>query len=243
MRVLLVDDEPPARARLRRLLGEIPGVEVAGEAADGEAALAEIRALAPDVVLLDIRMPGLDGLAVAAEPGLPPVIFVTAHDEHAVAAFEAAAVDYLLKPVSPERLRRALDRARERGEAGRAAEVLRALAQPSRLTARCGGRTVLLDPARLTRLHAEEKYVVALEGGAEHLLDASLSELATELAPLGFVRIHRSELVRVSAIRRLDAPAGGDGGEVVLEDGQTARVSRRELPALRRRLAGLSPRR
>lgn len=114
MRVLLVDDEPPALCRLARMLKRFPDVEVVGEAADGVAELEAIRTLRPDLVLLDVRMPRMDGLAVAAAgDALPPIVFTTAHDEHAVSAFDVSAVDYLLKPVTEERLRRALEKVRQ----------------------------------------------------------------------------------------------------------------------------------
>jgi len=242
LRALVVDDEAVARRRLRRLLERIGGVEIVGEARDGREALEQIGSLRPDVVFLDIRMPELDGLAVARSgPGLPPIVFTTAWDEHAVAAFEAAAVDYLLKPVDEDRLRVALERVRERLapriDPGRLAALLARLegpAAPARLAARLGSEIHLLDPRRITRLAARGGYVAVRIGEHEYLLEESLAALEERLAPLGFFRVHRGELVRLDAIRRLRRE--GDGGIVTLADGQEARVSRRVLPALIERL-------
>ncbi len=245
LRALVVDDEAVARRRLRRLLGRVGGVDVVGEARDGREALARIEELRPDVVFLDVRMPGLDGLAVARSGNnLPPIVFTTAWSEHAVAAFDAAAVDYLLKPVEEARLRVAVERVRRRlaravdpGVLAGLLERLReeaAPAAPPRLAARHGGAIHLLDPRRITRLVARGGYVAVHLDGREFLLEESLAELERRLAPLGFLRVHRSELVRLDAIRRLRRE--GDGGVLALEDGQEARVSRRALPELVARL-------
>jgi len=249
LRALVVDDEAVARRRLRRLLEKIGGVEVIAEARDGREALAVVEKLRPDVVFLDIRMPELDGLAVARSGrDLPPIVFTTAYDEHAVAAFEAAAVDYLLKPIEEDRLRLAVERVRERHARRVDPVALAALlerlgiaggAPPTRLAARHGGAVHLLDPRRITRLVARGGYVAVRLGEREFLLEDSLAALEERLAPLGFVRVHRSELVRLDAIRRLRRE--GDGGIVTLEDGQEARVSRRALPDLSARL-GIEPR-
>ncbi len=249
LRALVVDDEAVARRRLRRLLGKVGGVEVVGEARDGREALERIASLRPDVVFLDIRMPELDGLAVARSgKDLPAIVFTTAYDRHAVAAFEAAAVDYLLKPVEEDRLRVAVERVRERLARRVDPAALAALLErlgsgasppaPARLAARHGGAIHLLDPRRITRLVARGGYVAARVGGREFLLEDSLAALGERLAPLGFVRVHRSELVRLDAIRRLRRE--GDGAIVTLEDGQEARVSRRALPDLVARL-GIEP--
>lgn len=236
MRALVVDDEGPARRRLIRLLRAIDGVEVVGEAADGEAALAAIDRLAPDVVLLDIQMPGLDGLSVAAaRPDLPPIVFTTGHDRYAVQAFEVAAVDYLLKPIRAGRLAAALERVRRRG----ATEAMRALLRRSdpagpRLAARHGEVVRVLDARRIGLLQAADKYVVCAHEGVEYVLDQSLSELEDRLAHFGFMRVHRGALVdlgRVVALHPL-----GRAGEVELDDGRFVSVSRRLLPELQRRL-------
>lgn len=228
VRVLIVDDEPPARRRLARLVAEV-GSTVIGEAGDADEALDAIRRLDPDVVLLDIRMPGTDGVTLARMlDARPIVVFTTAHAEFALDAFDAAAIDYLLKPISRDKLARALDRARARMAAVPAA--------PPRLIARTGDRIDVHVATAITRFWSDEKYTAFAAGGAEHLLDESLNTLEERLVPWGFVRVHRGELIQLARIRRLrDA---GDGAIAELDDGQEARVSRRSLPDLRRRLAG-----
>jgi DNA-binding LytR/AlgR family response regulator len=229
MRVLIVDDEPLARARLSRLVAAIPDMTVVGEAEDGAAALREIEALRPDVVLLDVEMPGLDGLAVAERPGMPPIIFTTAHARFAVDAFDADAVDFVLKPVSRERLTRALEKVRAR----RGTPLPRQIGSaPSwQLAIEDAGTTRLLDARTLTRLYALDKYVALRADGRELLVRESLDALGEKLGEHGFMRVHRSELVRITAVTALVAK---DGGLVAqLSDGQEAAVSRRLAPTLR----------
>jgi two-component system LytT family response regulator len=237
----VVDDEPLARSRLLRMLAGIQGVLPVGEAATGREALAKIAALAPDCVLLDVRMPGLSGLEVARATDVP-VVFTTAHDAHAVEAFEVAAVDYLLKPVRRERLERALDKVRRgaRPDPARVGALLERLAARSgaasieRISARLGDAVHVFDPAEIARFSAAGGYTAFRRDGHEFLLDESLSQLETRLAPLGFVRVHRAELIRLDAVREL---RGGPGStEVLLSDGQCAPVSRRLTGELRRRL-------
>ncbi len=229
VRVLVVDDEPLARRRLVRMLEELDGAEVAGEAGDGDLALAAIRRLDPDVVLLDIRMPGTDGVGVARLlAARPAVIFTTAHAEFAVDAFDAAAIDFLLKPVTRERLARALDRVRAR---------LGGTSPPApRVLARLGDRVHVYPATAVTRFWSAQKYTAFAVDGVEHLLDEALAALAGRLAAWGFIRVHRGELIQLGRVRALRE--AGDGGIVDLDDGQRARVSRRALPDLRRRLAG-----
>jgi len=248
VRVLIVDDEAPARRRLSRMLAAIPEVIVAGEAADADAALAQVVALAPDLVLLDIQLPGMDGLALAARyANLPPIIFVTAHDEFAVRAFELDAVDYLVKPVRPERLAAAIERAQRRGDADRhadagrrAPELLARLAVPrpgepsvpsTRIVVIERGALRLFDAREVTRFWASEKYTLFHSGGAERLTQEPLSALATRLEPLGFMRVHRGELINVARVRAVRAEDGQHLAE--LDDGQAARVSRRVLTAFK----------
>jgi DNA-binding LytR/AlgR family response regulator len=241
VRVLVVDDEPLARGRLLRMLGGLAGVEPVGEATTGREALDKIAELAPDCVLLDVRMPGLDGLEVAKASDVP-VIFTTAHDDYAVEAFELAAVDYLLKPVRRERLLRALDKVRRGAAAGPARldalfERFLASSGPAplaRISARCGDAVHLFDPAEIVRFTAAGGYTSFRREGREFLLDESLNQLEERLVPLGFLRVHRAELVRLDAVRALHGEHGST--EIELSDGQRAPVSRRLVAELRRRL-------
>lgn len=237
LRVVIADDEPPARRRLARMLTEAGAVVVA-EAEDGPSALAMAQVHRPDVLFLDVRMPGMDGVTLAQRHGheLPRVVFCTAFDEFAVQAFEVNAVDYLLKPVRPERLAQALERVR--GPASRAlAPVLDQLApasQSTRVVSAGRGEVRFFEASAITRFWASEKYTLFLADGQEHLTEEPLSELETRLAPLGFVRVHRGDLVRRSAVKALRAQDGVY--EVALDDGQVVRVSRRLVDAVKRAL-------
>jgi len=229
--VLVVDDEAPARRRLVRMLREVPDVVVSGEAENGASALEAIERLRPDLLLLDIEMPELDGLALATR-SVPPVIFVTAHERHAIPAFEVDAVDYLLKPVRQERLVQALEKAARRiGVSALAAE---SNSPAARIVTFDRGTTRIFDARKLTRLWSSEKYTVFFADGAERLTVETLSTLEKRLAPFGFIRVHRGELIRASAVRSLQTRAGVL--EVELEDGQTARVSRRSVATLKAQL-------
>ena len=239
MRVLIVDDEPLARRRLKRLLQRIEGAEIAGEARDGRSAPGVIAETAPDVVLLDVQMPERDGFAVvAALPAPRPlIIFVTAFDAFALQAFDVHAVDYLLKPVSGEKLGRAIDRARERlatrrrGGAEEAA-LTALLAQVSapkrwlrRLPIRSQGRVDLVDAAAIDWIEAADNYVVIHTGARTHLMRETIARLETELDPSQFARIHRSAIVRLDRVRRLDVATRGDY-TVTLTTGATLTLSR-----------------
>lgn len=243
MRLLIVDDEALARSRLRRMLESLPGVAKVEEASGGREALEKLAALDLDCALLDVRMPGVDGLEVARAAAGVPVVFITAHDEHAVEAFELAAVDYLLKPVRKARLAQALEKVR-RARSGPEPERLRRLferlldedAAPAapRVTARRGDSVHVFDPREIPRFTASHGYTAFSIRGEEFLLDESLQVLADRLAAFGFLRVHRAELVRIEAVRALH---GDDAGVAVeLEDGQRAPVSRRLVPELKRRL-------
>lgn len=238
LKALVVDDEAPARRRLARMLEEA-GVEVAGEAEDGEDALRQARALGPDVVFLDIRMPGVDGMTLAqTHLDLPPIVFCTAYDEFAVKAFEVNAVDYLLKPVRPERLASALEKVRAKQHASKeaVAKALHAVAPANgtRIVSSTRGEVRFFDAKALTRLWASDKYTVFLADGEEQLTEESLSTLEQRLAPHGFLRIHRAELVRLEAVKALSTEDGFH--EVLLTDGQRAKVSRRSVAAVKQAL-------
>lgn len=206
LRLLIVDDEPPARARLRRLLADLPGVEVAGEAGDGVEALEAVARLQPDALLLDVQMPAIDGFGVAAslpDPGGPAVVFVTAFDHYALQAFEAAAVDYLLKPVEPERLARALGRLREKCQAARPPV-------PRQLLVEERGRLRVLAVDTIAWITAADNYVELHAGdGRQWLLRRTLAALLADLGA-GFLRIHRSHAVALGAVAELRAAERGD---------------------------------
>ncbi|MCC6872855.1 MAG: response regulator transcription factor, partial [Sandaracinaceae bacterium] len=202
MRVLVADDEPHARARMLRMLAKIEGVEVVAEARDGHDAIDKIALHAPDLVLLDIDMPGADGLSVAERAGGPAIVFVTAHARFAADAFEIDAYDYLLKPVSQERLSRAIDKVHKRRSSAAAGE-------PWRLSVQDGAVIRFVDAREVERFQATDKYTAVSYDGRELLLRESLSQLEQRLAPYGFVRVHRAELVRKDAIRAIEPEPGG----------------------------------
>ena len=230
MKVLVVDDELPARRRLVRMLERLAGVEVAAEASDGEEALAMVARHAPDMILLDIDMPEMDGLELAEQPDLPPIVFTTAHAEHALRAFELAAVDYLLKPISAERLTEAIGRIRTRT----GLESREGVAARPRITARSGSTVHVIDAHDIDRFHAEDKCSVFFHRGRELVLDDTLVALEKRLAAHGFFRSHRSELIRLEAVVALHVD--GPGVQVELTDGSRAAVGRRMLGELKRRL-------
>lgn len=247
MRVLVVDDEAPARDRLRQLLEEDPDHSVVGEAGNGREALEAAADLKPDVVLLDIRMPGLSGIEAAHhlnEFDQPPaVIFTTAYDEYAIDAFEANAVGYVLKPVRRERLQKALRQAARianhtidkiAGESGLAE-------RRSHVCVRLQDRLQLVPIAEVSRFHADQKYTRMHHGDAEYLIDDTLKALENEFPDL-FVRIHRSALVSVAHIGSLQKTDDGQTcirlrDSDVQPDGLI--ISRRHLADVKRRLKGV----
>jgi len=244
VRLLVVDDEPLARRRLVRMLGAFPEVVVAAEAGSGLEALQLVRDLAPlDGLLLDVRMHDLDGIALArANVSLPPIVFVTAYDEFAVNAFEVRAVDYLVKPVRAERLAEAIARLTARRESrgpADATDTLSALAarrpeSAARIVCVHRGVVKFFDAREISRFYAEDKYTIFRIDGEEHLTQESLDSLEERLTALGFVRVHRAELVDLSKISRIDAAEGST--TVCLRDGQSARVSRRMVAPLKAKL-------
>jgi two-component system, LytTR family, response regulator AlgR len=239
MKALIVDDEPLARERMLALLAEIGGVEVIGEAGNGRDALDAINRLAPELVLLDIRMPVMDGIEVArhllALDTPPALIFCTAYGDHALAAFEANAVDYLLKPVRSERLRAALAKARRwSGEDARGIEQTLGSARiRTHLCARVRGSLVLVPVAEVDYLLAEDKYVVVHHAKGEVLIEEPLKALEDEFEGR-FVRIHRNCLVARSKLTGLTRTPDGRLFANVEGVAATLEVSRRNLPALRK---------
>lgn len=243
MKLLIVDDEPPARDRLRRLLAEIEDCEVVAEAANGEEALSVCGDLKPDVVLLDVRMPGLSGIQVARHidslEDPPAVIFTTAYDQYAVDAFETEAVGYLLKPVRKEKLAHALRHAARISPSRlqKVAESARIEHKREQICARLGEQLRLIPVSDIYFFLADQKYVTVKHKGGENLIDESLKSLAEEFSP-DFLRIHRNALVaekHISAVERTDA------GQYVVrmrECGTVLEVSRRHAAELLRRIRG-----
>jgi two-component system response regulator AlgR len=242
LQVLVVDDEPLARSRLKSLLQcAAPPVTVAGEAGNATQAMEALRRRSFDAVLLDIRMPGADGLALAqllrSLPDAPAVVFVTAHAEHAVAAFELEAVDYLTKPVRLERLQAALQKV-ERLALSRGASA--AEAAPEVLLIQDRGRTERVPLAEVLYFKAELKYITVRTAARSYILDASLSELEERHAGQ-FLRVHRNALVARRAVRALEKhydPEEGEGWALRLNGiDELLAVSRRQLSAVREALA------
>jgi two-component system response regulator AlgR len=212
LKVLIVDDEQPARERLRSLLAEIPDAEVVGEAANAHEALGAAHDLAPDVVLLDVRMPGMDGLQVARHLNVleepPAVIFTTAYDEYAVEAFEAHAVGYLLKPVRSEQLAAALARAGHLTRVQLQKLAAAGEARRTHIAARRREGVRLIPIEEVQYLLADQKYTTVRHAGGEDLIEDSLRLLEEEFAA-AFVRIHRNALVAVKHLERIERTAEG----------------------------------
>jgi len=241
--VLIVDDEPPARSRLRQLLEDIGEWQVAGEAGHGRQALELCQRLAPDVVLLDIRMPQMDGIEVARhltalEHG-PAVIFTTAYSDYAIQAFEAQAIGYLVKPVRRERLQQALLQA-ARLSRGEVAAVAQATGGETRRGHICvrkakGLRLVPLDQVLYFR--ADQKYVSLVLADGEEITDETLKDLEAEFAA-DFIRIHRNTLVAVRHLQRIEALPDGRCVAWIAQCEEPLPISRRLVAEVKRRLTG-----
>ena len=203
LRVVLVDDERPARTKLRRYLADEDGIEVAGEADCGRAAIDVIRRLRPDLVFLDVQMPDMDGFAVVEALGseAPAIVFVTAHDEFALRAFEVHAMSYLLKPVSPARFHETLSRIRGRIERGdRVADSRAGEPFAERILVPDGDRSVFVRVEGIDRIEADRNYVVVHAGTAEYRMRATIESIAARLDPSRFLRTNRSTVVRLDAV-------------------------------------------
>ena len=252
LRTLIVDDEHLARARLRRLLRRESEVQIVGEAQDGDEAVTLLRTLTPDAVFLDVQMSGLDGFGVLRECGLeqaPLVVFVTAWEEHALRAFEVNAVDYLLKPYPPQRVREACRRLLERRQAGVDTERARlralldglhagdAYQKLDRVLVPVGDGVRVVLCRDIDWMGSAGNYLELHVGSASHLLRETLASLGPRLDPRQFVRIHRSTIVNVDRVREVHRLFAGDA-EVTLADGQRLRVSRIYRPLLEERLRG-----
>lgn len=246
LRALIVDDEPLARRGILRLLKPEADIDVVGECGDGAAAIAAIGTLAPDLVFLDVQMPELDGFAVLEAIGaqrMPAIVFVTAFDQHAVRAFDAQALDYVLKPIDPARFQRALQRARlQRAQPGgdfvrRVAEALKSIDRgewqryPSRLAIRSEGRVRVIELDTVDRLIAAGNYVEIHADGKAHLLRETMTSLEARLDPQRFVRVSRAAMVSIAQIREVQPLFNGDF-VVLLRNGAQVNGSRRFRTAL-----------
>lgn len=223
VRVLIVDDEPLARTNLRVLLRRHPHIEIVGEPGSGLEALEEIRSTKPDLVFLDVQMPECDGFDVLEMlgPAVPPaVIFVTAYDQYAIRAFEAGALDYLLKPFDNARFERALSRAQDK------IRSYRPESNTGRLIVRSAGQILFLQPADIDWIEAADYYACLHVGARTHLLRRSMLELEQGLDPNIFCRIHRSAIVNLARVRALQSNRNGEY-EVLLDNGSTVPISRR----------------
>jgi two-component system LytT family response regulator len=241
---VVVDDEDLARQVVREMLKSHPEVEVVGECANGFEAVKTVSECKPNLLFLDIQMPKLDGFEVLELlEGEMAVIFVTAHDEHALRAFEVHAVDYLLKPYSVERFEAALERAKQRvGGAGLAVRELSAAAREpgeyaSRVVVKDGTRVQIIPVAKLDYVEAQDDYVALASQGKKHLKQQTIASLETMLDPKNFLRIHRSYLVNLERVARVE-PYGKDTHVAVLQDGTKLPVSRTGYARLRTLLEG-----
>jgi two-component system LytT family response regulator len=262
IRVLIVDDEPLARQRIEDLLAREGNVEIVGTADNGVAAIDAIRTLKPDLLFLDVQMPGKTGLEVARAIGLesmPATIFVTAYDQHALQAFDLAALDYLVKPFDDERFEQAFRRARrlvELEETGRLHERLRTLlgdesaprtgessAAPSaaptryldRIAVESKGRVRFVPVEDIDYIAADGPYAELVAGGRRHVIREAMQTLEARLDPTRFMRVHRSAIVQLDRVDTLLRGAGGDY-EIQLKDGTRLRVSRSRRDELAQRL-------
>lgn len=256
IRVLIVDDEPLARQRVTDLLANEPGVEIVGIADNGIAAVDAIKRLTPDLVFLDVQMPGMTGLDVVRNVGpdnMPPTIFVTAFDQHALQAFDLAALDYLVKPFDDERFEQAFRRARRFAaleDTGRLHERLMSVLQTSttrestaeaqhsvldRIPVESRGKVTFVPVSEVDYIAASGPYAEVVAGGRRHLIREAMQTLEDRLDPSEFVRIHRSTIVRIDRVDTLLRGSGGDY-EVQLKDGTRLRVSRSRRDVLAEKL-------
>jgi two-component system LytT family response regulator len=246
IRVLIVDDEPLARRGIRRLLERETDFEIAGEAGNGQIAAAKIESEKPDLVFLDIQMPLVDGFSLIEKTGaanLPEIVFVTAYDEHAIKAFEAGALDYVLKPIDPERFQKTLERVRRRLNAPQSTAVtpelidlLRGLAKnetqnaarafTERIPVKESGRVFFIDAREIDWIGACGNYIEIHAGREKHLLRETMDGIESKLNPSDFLRIRRSTIVRVEKIKELQPLFNGEFA-VILQDGRELASSRR----------------
>lgn len=259
IRALVVDDEPPARKGLARMLAAHRDITVVGESRNGSEAVRAIRTARPDLVFLDVEMPGLDGFGVlrALAPGpLPLIVFVTAFDDYAVRAFEVHAIDYLIKPFSDRRFADTLARARQQLQQAAATEAARRLTallgaplidtpteppvepRADTLVATTGRRSVVIAISEIGWVEAQDYCVLVHIAKTSYLLRDSIRRLEPRLAAHGFLRVHRSALVNLARVRELRRPTQRDW-YIVLDDGTELPVSRRLRPEIQRQLGRL----
>jgi two-component system, LytTR family, response regulator len=251
IRALIVDDEPLAREGMRIHLGEHQDIDIVGECDDGATAVMMIRDVAPDLVFLDVQMSGLDGFGVLRAIGgehMPIVVFVTAYDQFALAAFEAHAIDYLLKPIDPDRLDTALERVRNQLEgANRRERVDRVMSllsqvggQPryiERLVTRSDGKIRIIRVDDIDYIEAAGNYAKIHVGGKMHLVREGMNSLESKLDPAKFLRVHRSVIVRIDRIKELESLYQGDY-VVVLHDGTRLTTGRKYRDAIQEFIRG-----
>jgi two-component system, LytTR family, response regulator len=251
IRALIVDDEPLARSMVRRMLDGHADIELIGECESGEEAVAAIQTLQPDLVFLDVQMPGRDGFAVIealAAARLPHIIFITAYDQYAVRAFDVHALDYLLKPFDRERFEQSLQRAvrqikaEQSGELNERIFALLAERQPAatyleRFIIKGDGRVFFLKAEEIEWVEAEGNYVVLHAGGKRHLFREAISNLETRLDPRRFQRIGRSAIVNLDCIRELQPWFRGDY-KIILHNGTELKLSHRFRDKLNKHLGG-----
>jgi two-component system, LytTR family, response regulator len=238
IRTIVVDDEPLARSNLTVLLRGDEDTELVGECGSGQEALAEIRDKRPDLVFLDVQMPECDGFDVLELLGAdqpPTIIFVTAYDQYALRAFEAGALDYLLKPFDNARFQRALERAKERIARGRHQKKPDGERRTDRLAVKSAGQVVFVKISEIDWIEAADYYAGLHVGAKTHLLRRSMADLEQELDPNIFCRIHRSTIVNLERVRGLKLNSEGEY-EVVLDNGARLRMSRRHSRQVQARL-------
>jgi two-component system, LytTR family, response regulator len=226
IRALIVDDEPLARRGIRQLLMPYPEVTVVGECRDGREAVRALAAERPDLVFLDVEMPGLDGLDLINLHGagrMPLIVFVTAHQQYAVQAFEAQALDYLVKPLSEARFRATMSRLAER---------IRSRQPGARIAVPTPDGALLLDAGEIVWIEAEDDHAVLHATSGRHRVRQSLAALETRLDPDRFARVHRSAIVRLDQVREVRTDGGGET-TLVLRDGAVLPVSRRRAARIK----------
>lgn len=229
LRVLMVDDERAARVRLRRLLEAEPDLSIVSECADGASAVAAAKLLRPDLLFLDVQMPGLDGFGVLGalpEDYAPAIVFVTAFDQHAVRAFEACALDYLLKPVAPPRLARALARVRERRAMLSAATRPPEPPAERRFTVRGSNRVSVVAASEIDWIEAAGNYAILHTATGNHILRETMGALEESLPPTEFMRINRGAIVRLALIREVRPAQGESPAVIVLAGGAELPLTR-----------------